>query len=104
MHPDTISYKLHEEDECEWDECGTCGELQPNCTCEDDEGTDEEFVETLLREAVEFAMDHEDFHGVHTVKTLSESSFLTRDRGLHIIMQDGSEWTIGIACYKRPRS
>ncbi len=121
----------HDGDPCEaCEKCGEpfcdCADWEPDCSqptrpeylagengpgagdCYDDEpedeGADEETVETLLREAVEFAMDHEDFHGVHKVRPLSESSFLTRDKGLHIIMQDGSEWTVGIACYKRPRT
>jgi hypothetical protein len=45
--------QLHPEDECEWDACGTCGELQPNCTCED-EGTDEADIEAILRDCVEY--------------------------------------------------
>jgi len=76
-----------------------------DCWDEDDEpvGTDEGDMELILRDALEFAAGFVDDLGVKEVHLLAETGFLTRDKGLHIVMNDGSEWTVGIACYKRPR-
>lgn len=66
----------------------------------------EQEVEQYLMEALEFAADLKDFAGEDAptyIGTLEEGGFLTRDRGLHLKYADGSEWTVGVTCYRRPR-
>ena len=66
---------------------------------------DEQAVEQYLLGAVELALesDEDDSSGLRESGPLSESGFLTRDKGLHLTFEDGSEWKVSVHCYRRPR-